>query len=202
MRADRAVELRTENSVSLNWSDLSLQGWQACVLMNEKGKLKKGEKRWSGKTGKRCRFLAKLLMRVKDDLSQEKAIEQAVEALRAVWDHIKQSDENAPSSHDRLLIPVDDARRLNPDWWRLSLITNDDTTFQCDTCGRLQAVSVRAACPRHRCPGTLKEVHRQNLEPNHYRLPKLVLCPRNSGILSYLLRAGEQTIRAQKRTLW
>ena len=169
MRADRAVELRTENSVSLSWNDLSLQGRQALVLMNEKGELKKGEKRWSGRTGKRVRFLAKLLMRMKDDLSQEKAIDQAVEALRVAWDHAKQSDENAPSSHDRLLIPVDDARRLNPDWWRLSLITDDDKIFQCDTCGRLQSVSVRAVCPRHRCPGTLKEVHRVNLEPNHYR---------------------------------
>jgi len=168
MRADKAVELRTENSVSLNWSDLSLQGWQACVLMNEKGKLKKGEKRWSGKTGKRARFLAKLLMRI--GVSEQEAFGQAVAALRFVWETVKQCDENASSSHDRMLISVDDARRLNPDWWRLSLITNDDTIFECDTCGRLQAVSIRAVCPRYRCPGTLKERRLKDLEPNHYRL--------------------------------
>jgi hypothetical protein len=64
---------------------------------------------------------------------------------------------------------VDDARRLNPDWWRLRLILNDDTIFQCDTCGRLQAISVRGVCQRHRCPGTLKPVKVSDLEPNHYR---------------------------------
>ncbi|GFP27669.1 hypothetical protein HKBW3S43_00319 [Candidatus Hakubella thermalkaliphila] len=169
MRADRAVELRTENSVSLNWSDLSRRARQMRVRIGQP-KGHRGVRSWDGKTGKRARFLVKLLMRMRNGLSEQEAVDQAVVALRAVWETLRQSDENAPSSHDRLLIPVDDARRLNPDWWRLRLITDDDTIFQCDTCGRLQAVSVRTVCPRHRCPGTLKEVHWQNLEPNHYRL--------------------------------
>ncbi len=168
MRADRAVELRTENSISLNWNDLGLQASQIRVSPVEKGELKARERRWAGKGGKRAQFLAKLLMR--DGLSEQEALKQAVDILRVVWDTIRQSDDNAPAAHDRLLISVDDARRLNPDWWRLCLITNDDTIFQCDTCGRLQAISVRGVCPRHRCPGTLKEVHWQSLEPNHYRL--------------------------------
>lgn len=172
MRTDRAVELRTENGVSLSWSDLRLQASQMRIRIGPprrpKGAKNWPVQSWDGKAGKRARFLAKLLMRT--GLSEQKAFDHAVTALRFVWENVRRYDENAPSSHDRLLIPVDDARRLNPDWWRLSLITDDDTIFQCDTCGRLQAVSVRAVCPRHHCPGTLKEVHRQNFEPNHYRL--------------------------------
>jgi ATP-dependent helicase YprA (DUF1998 family) len=171
MRADRAVELRTENSVSLNWSDLGLQASQMRVRIGPprrpKGTKNWPVQSWDGKTGKRARFLAKLLMR--NGLPEQEALEQAVNTLRVVWETIRQCDEIAPLSYDRLLISEDDARRLNPDWWRLRLITNDDMIFQCDTCSRLQAVSVRAVCPRHRCPGTLKEVHWQNLEPNHYR---------------------------------
>ena len=174
MRADRAVELRAENSVSLNWNDLSLQASQMRIRIGPprrpKGVKNWAVQSWDGKTGKRARFLTKLLMRMKDGLSEQEAIEQAVNVLRAVWDAVRQSDENAPSSHDRLLIPVDDARRLNPEWWRLRLITNEDTIFQCDTCGRLQAISVCGVCPRHRCPGTLKPVKVSDLEPNHYRL--------------------------------
>jgi len=169
MRTDRAVELRAESGISLDFSEPDLQGPQMQFRIGDP-KGKKNVRSWDGKTGKRARFLAKLLMRIIDGLSEQNALDQAVNALRVVWDTLRQSDEDAPSSHDRLLIPVDDARRLNPDWWRLRLITNDDAIFQCDTCGRLQAISVRGVCPRHRCPGTLRPVKVNDLEPNHYRL--------------------------------
>jgi len=172
MRTDRAVELRTENGVSLNWSDLDLQASQMRVRIGPprrpKGAKNWPVQSWDGKAGKRARFLAKLLRTT--GLSDQEAVEQAVTALRAIWEIIQNCDENAPSSHDRLLISVEDARRLNPDWWRLHLISSNEVVYQCDTCGRLQAVSVRAVCPRHHCPGTLKEVQQRDLEPNHYRL--------------------------------
>jgi hypothetical protein len=169
MRADKAVELRTDAGVSLNWNDLGIQGeWSSRVLMSEKGKLRKGERRWSGSTGKRTRFLAKVLLR--DGILEQEALDRAVKALRDVWDVINKSDENAPSAQYRLLLALDDGRRLNPDWWRLQPIKKDDTVFVCDTCGRYQAASFRAVCPRHRCPGTLKPVSAAGLEANHYRL--------------------------------
>ena len=167
MRTDRAVELRTENSVSLNWDDFGLQASQMRFRIGAPKK-QKGVRSWDGKTGKRARFLAKLLLR--NGLPEQEAFEQAVNVLRAIWDNVRQCDENAPSSQDRLLLSVDDARRLNPDWWRLHLFIDDDVIFQCNTCSRLQALSVKGICPRHRCPGTLKEVCRKDLEPNHYRL--------------------------------
>lgn len=168
MRMDKAVELRIETGISLSWSDLGTQAWQTRVLMNEKGKLRKGERRWNGRTGKRARFLAELLMR--SDVSEDEALDDAVKALREIWEAANRSDEAAPSAQHRLLLSVDDARRLNPDWWRLHLLADDDLIFACDTCGRYQAVSVRNVCPRHRCPGTLKAISLRSLERNHYRI--------------------------------
>lgn len=167
MRIDRAMELRTEQSVSLSWNDLSLQASQMRFRIGDP-KRGKGVRSWDGKHGKRARFLVKLLTRTGNGLSEEEAVNEAVNTLRAMWEAVRQCDENAPSS-DRLLLSVDDARRLNPDWWRLHLFTGDDTIFQCDTCGRLQAISVRGVCPRHRCPGTLKPIEVSDLGPNHYR---------------------------------
>ena len=172
MRTDRAVELQPGMGVSLNWSDLSLQAFQMRFRIGPPARPKRMKywpvRSWDGKNGKRARFLAKLLTRA--GTSEQEALEQAVNILRFIWDSIRLSDEEAPSSRDRLLIPVNDARRLNPGWWRLHLIANDDTIYQCDTCARLQSVSVRGVCPRHRCRGTLKEVSWNDLEPNHYRL--------------------------------
>ena len=169
MRTDRAAELRTEKGISLDWRDLNLQGDQMRVRIGDP-RGARGVRSWDGRRGKRARFLSKLLMRMRKDIPEQEALDQAVDLLRAVWDTIRQSDENAPTSHDRLLIPVDDGRRLNPDWWRVRIIPKEQTIFRCDTCGRLRAISVRDVCPRHRCPGTLKPVKVADLEPNHYHL--------------------------------
>jgi hypothetical protein len=172
MRTDRAVELQTNIGVSLNWSDLNLQTYQMRFRIGPPAR-PKGMKywpvrSWDGKEGKRCQFLAKLLTRA--GMSESEALKQSVNILRCIWESIRLSDEEAPSSRDRLLIPIDDARRLNPGWWRLQLIANDKTIYQCDNCARIQSVSVRGVCPRHHCRGTLKEVCVNDLEPNHYRL--------------------------------
>jgi len=169
MRTDRAVELRTEGGISLNWSDLNLLASQMRFRIGPPRR-RRGVRSWDGKQGKRARFLAKVLMRIREDLSEQEALDQVVNVLREIWETLRQSDEKAPSSQDHLLLSVDDARRLNPDWWRLHLMRDEDTLFQCDTCGRLQAVSVRSVCPRHRCSGILKPVQVRDLEPNHYRL--------------------------------
>jgi len=170
MRTDRAVELRTENNISLNWADLLLQATQMRVSPAETGKLRNEERRWAGKTGRRVKLLARLYQRIHPEATEDQAVDAAVRVLRALWDALRQYDDTAPTTSDRLLLPVNDARRLNPDWWRLRSIAADDVIFQCDTCGRVQTVSVRGVCPRHRCPGTLQEVSREKLPPNHYRL--------------------------------
>ena len=177
MRIDRAVELRTEKGVSLNWSDLDLQASQMRFRIGRPAR-PKGFKYWPVRSWdgvdqwnhirrtKRTALLAKLQGK---SLSDEETLEQAVEALRAIWETIQRCEEQVPRE-ERLLVPIDDARRLNPDWWRLRLITDDDTIFQCNTCGRLQTVSIRAVCPRQSCSGTLEKKRLKDLEPNHYRL--------------------------------
>jgi len=177
MRTDRAVELRTEKGVSLSWSDLGLQASQMRFRIGSPAR-PKGYKYWPVRSWdgvdqwnhirrtKRTALLAKLL---KKSLSDEEMLEQAVEALREIWETFQRCEEQVPRD-DRLLIPIDHARRLNPDWWRLRLITDDDTIFQCNTCGRLQTVSIRAVCPKQDCSGTLEEKRIKDLEPNHYRL--------------------------------
>lgn len=173
MRTDRAVEIRTESGPSVTWRDLDLQTSQMRIRIKSDRHGKRGGERnesvrsWDGEKGKRAQFLTKLLE--KSGVPKQEALEQAGRTLRAIWETVCQGDETAPSSRERLLISVEDARRLNPDWWRLGLVTDDHEIFQCNTCGRLQSVSVRGVCPRPRCPGTLKAMYRKNLGPNHYR---------------------------------
>lgn len=167
MRTDGAIELQTEDGVSLSWSDLNLRMPQMRVRIGSP-RGQKGVQSWDGTRGNRASYLAKFLVR--KGASEQEAIEQAVAALRKVWDALRQSDENAPSSHDRLLLPVEDGWRLNPDWWRLRPIKDGNAIFQCYTCGRHHTVSVGAVCPRYHCPGTLRQVQQRDLEPNHYRI--------------------------------
>lgn len=169
MRTDRAVELKTEDGVSLNWDDLELQARQMRFRIGDP-RGQRDIRRWDGENGKRTRLLTRLLMTLDGTTSLDQARQNAVMALRAIWETITQCDENAPSAHDRLLLSFDDARRANPEWWRLSLTTDDDRLFQCDVCNRLQCVSVHGTCPRDRCPGTLRAVRLQDLEMDHYRL--------------------------------
>lgn len=171
MRTDRAVELRTAGDVSLTWSDLGIQALQMRVRIGPPRRPKNKRywpvRSWDGKAGKRAQFLTKLL--IKKRVSKQDALEKALGTLRAIWEDFRQCDESI-QSQDRFLFSVDDARRLNPDWWRASPILDDDLFYQCDTCGRLQSVFVDGVCTRHRCPGGVQEIQAKELEANHYRL--------------------------------
>ena len=166
MRSDRAVGLKTEDGVSFAWHDLGLQAAQMRVRIGQP----RGARRirsWDGKRGKRAQFLAKLLTRI--GLSEKKAVDVAIHTLREIWQTFIESEQPIPSK-DRLLTQADDARMLNPDWWRLRIIPKEDTIFQCNVCSRLQSISIRGVCVRHGCPGKLYELCLKELEPNHYRI--------------------------------
>jgi len=171
MRMDRAVELRTSGDVSLTWSDLGIQATQMRVRIGSprrpRGRSNWPVRSWDGKTGKRAQSLTKLL--IKKGLSEQDAVEKALEALRAIWETFRQSDEST-RSQDRFLLSVQDARRLNPDWWRVFPISDDDAIYQCDTCARLQSISTGGVCTRYKCPGTVQEIPVKELDANHYRL--------------------------------
>jgi superfamily II DNA/RNA helicase len=165
MRNNRAVEFQTDNLISLTWDDLNIRGTQTRYKIGKPG-TKYGVISWDGKNGKGAQFLVKLL-KIRG-IPDEEALDIAVNALRKIWEEIKKYDDKAPSSKDKLLIHVDDARRLNPAWWRLRSLSKSDTIYQCDTCGRLQTTFVQGVCQRHRCKGTLKEINITDLPVNHY----------------------------------
>ena len=171
MRADRAVELRTAGDVPLSWNDLNIQASQMKVRIGPPHRPKNRKfwpvRSWNGKMGKRAQFLIKLLR--KNGIPERDAIEKALEVLGKIWEAFKLSDESI-ASQDRFLLSVDDARRLNPDWWRAFPISDEDILFQCNTCGRLQSVSVGGVCTRHRCSGGVQTIRANKLEANHYRL--------------------------------
>lgn len=171
MRMDRAVELRTASGVSLVWSDLGIQASQMRVRIGRprrpSGIRSWPVRSWDGKTGKRAQFLTKLLM--KKGVAEQEAVEKAIEMLRVIWEAFRQSDESI-QSQDRFLLSVNDARKLNPDWWRVFPISDDGVFYRCDICARLQAVLIDGVCTRHRCPGSVQEVRTKELKENHYRL--------------------------------
>lgn len=169
MRTDRAIELQTDNNVYLNWGDLGLQASPTrCRIGAPRGQ--QGVRSWDGKRGKRAQLLAKILRTFTNELTEDEALEYAVYTLREIWEELKRFEENTPLSRNRLLLQIEDSRKLNPDWWRMIFTATDDTIYQCDTCGRLQSVSVRNLCARPRCLGTLTEKILKDLEANHYRL--------------------------------
>ncbi len=169
MRTDRAVELHGDSAFTLNWSDLGLQATQMRFRIGAPGG-QQGVRSWDGAAGKRIRFLSRLLMRIDAGLTEQEAIPIAVDAVRAVWESLRLCDECAPTTNERLLIPIDDGRRLNPDWWRARSVVSEDSVYQCGTCGRIQAVSVHTLCSRHRCTGSVTQITQKSLGLNHYRL--------------------------------
>jgi DEAD/DEAH box helicase/MrfA Zn-binding domain/Helicase conserved C-terminal domain len=194
LRADHAVELRGDSATALNWSDLGLQAAQ----MSFCGAEPNGQtyvRSWYGPHGKRVQFLATLITRMSPALSG-KARDIAVDAARAIWETFQECDRQARAD-DRLLMRVGDARRLNPDWWRLLFVGKNEPIYRCDTCGRIGSASVRGLCSRQslksRCPGTLRETRRSELEPNHYRLLY-------ETVLPGALRAEEHTAQLDKDT--
>ena len=166
MRTDRGVVILTESGVSINWGDVNPQASPRTYQIGQP-RGRKGIRSWDNKTLKRTRLLAKLLKA--KGIPEAEAVDHAIKALRAIWESLRQSDEGALSSDDHLLAAVEDGRRLNPNWYRLELIT-DQIIYRCNTCNRLQTISVNGICPRNRCPGFLNPIYLADLEPNHYRI--------------------------------
>ncbi|MDA8217191.1 MAG: DEAD/DEAH box helicase [Dehalococcoidales bacterium] len=168
LRLERAVELRTDAAINLAWEDLALQLSPLRVRVGEP-RGQRDVRSWDGRRGRRARWLQKILTHGAG-LSEVAAEAQAVDTLRTIWEEIKCGDDNAPRAQDRLLLQVEDAKRANPDWWRLYPIAETGQIFRCETCGQTAAVSVLGICPRPGCPGTLVPTPASALVANHYRL--------------------------------
>jgi hypothetical protein len=165
LREDRAVEVKSENGVSVEWDDLEIQGTQFRVRIGAP-RGARDVRAWDGPHGKRTRLLAKLLQA--KGVSEDESVQQAVDALRSIWDELRNCDDKANLPDEKLLVTVGDARRINPLWWRFRAVA-DDMVLQCATCGRIQSVAIGGLCSRHRCPGRVVARPATSLEPNHYR---------------------------------
>jgi len=133
MRADGAVEIRTKPGISLNWSDLGLRKVQTQIKIDDAGS--GAIRSWDTPRGKRATYLAKILM--KKGCIEEEAINAAKQALRSIWDYIRESDAQAANTDGRLLIATVQANRMNPDWYRLKPIMPEENIYICGTCKRI-----------------------------------------------------------------
>jgi len=188
LRREKAVELEAEEGVTVDWSDL---GPTASPIRVRLGR-PRGDQRvrdWAGPRGRRVRFLCRLLM--EQGVPKQEAQSLAIETLRVIWETLSEDDEHAPAEIERLLIPAKGAKRLNPAWWRLIPLSPKDLVYCCDTCGRLQSLSVRGLCSQFRCYGRLRPVTVGDLPPDHYRalyqeeLPGLLRVEEHTAQLSY-----------------
>jgi len=166
MRRERSVELKSEESIALDWQDLGLQARQMATQL-VKAKKAYGINSWMGKTTARAGFLRRILRKISPDLSEVEAVVDTT--LESVWGAIRRWSDQHPAN-DRFLVRVGDANRMNADWWRAYPVSDTDSIFQCSTCGRVSKISVREICPRHNCPGELSAIQSADLGSNHYRL--------------------------------
>lgn len=169
MRTDKAIELPIISNIPFSWEDLNLQAPQMTFRIGEP----RGDKRirsWDGKRNKRTRFLAKLLRKYNNNFNENEAIDEAIKALRNIWDCFKKYEEDAPSTNDRLLLQVNDGFRLNPKWYRVSLISNNQILFKCDICGHIYSSNILGLCPKNQCNGSLFEIKSHEINTNHYRI--------------------------------
>lgn len=165
LRIDNAAEIITEENISIRWPDLSLLGSHMAARIG----LPKNQRfirSWDGKTGKRAQFLKKLLRQ--NGLTKEAAEIEAVHCLQHFWENYKKNDE-IYDKNDRLLLHFNDAKRLNPLWWRAKLVDNNDDIHICDTCSTIHTLTIKNICTRVKCNGQLKKIKPSGLAENHYR---------------------------------
>jgi len=166
LRRDRAVELDTRDNVELDWSGLGLFGSQRFARLGPPHKQSQVVS-WNGPQGWRVHFLAKILERQGQPHTQARQI--ADQTLRSIWERLTRFSDIQPSA-ERLLIRVNDGRRLNPVWWRVEPLTDAHHLYRCDTCNRLETLSFDGVCPRRGCSGRLGSTDIAAIADNHYRM--------------------------------
>jgi hypothetical protein len=97
------------------------------------------------------------------------ALDLAERSLRSIWDHLTRFGDGQRSQKP-LLIRTRDGRRLNPVWYRVVPIGDSDKLYRCNTCNRVEAVSVRNVCPWRGCGGNHVLITSKEIADNHYRV--------------------------------
>lgn len=198
VRMDKAVELKLPRLVNLNWNDLGLFSPQMTVRIGEPQNQRNVRVRsWDGEKGRRARWLARIFENA--GIAKPTARDSAVTALRAIWQVVSETDRKAASQHERIFYEVSDAKRLNPDWWRIQLVENDDAVYQCLACGRLQHTSMKSICNRSNCRGKLIATKLAELEPNHYRILYTELKPERLRVEEHTAQLAKAIAREYQR---
>ncbi len=167
LRARGAVELATHGGIALTWGDMELRNQQTNVRIGPP----RGDKRaiaWDGKQTNRSVLLSRVLQA--SSLRAGNSRDDAGDLLREFWKVLTSNDQRAPKPEDQLLLSVGDGKRLNPNWWRASLLDRDFRRYECTTCGHIHTRNVRNVCPRYRCPGILRQISDEGIPIDHYRM--------------------------------
>ena len=175
------------------WSDVSPQRRQMAF-----SRAKPGGRRSVAEWGSRQSAVVQhFLCRLLDDseLSTAKRPELAVTLMKAVWDAVREHDNETRSVADQVLLrtSTSGAFRLNHRWLRIKL-PEPDEVWECDTCASLSVHNIRGVCPRNGCPGNLTLADQQFLSENHYRALY------ESSDLPPILRAEEHTAQIDTDT--
>ena len=207
MRVNRGVNLFFQEGITLEWNDLGERIAPRDYVLespntrrnagdSDKKRAPKNLSNWDGKNARRAQFLVKWLMR--QGHSKDDALRHAQRALRAIWQAITDGDRNAVSEQEQFWLTAPHGRRLNPLWYRVQPIT-EQTLFRCDTCNRLQSVSIQNVCPRKNCVGTLVAVEPRNLEANHYRALYQDKLPGTMRVEEHTAQLDNEKARAYQR---
>ncbi|MEJ5298670.1 MAG: DEAD/DEAH box helicase, partial [Armatimonadota bacterium] len=162
MRLDLAVDIPSEIGVSWNDLGVSFTPKPYHGTNGNGGKFRI----WTGSRAARADYLRRLAESNGGTCSPA----HIEGCLIAIWHEMLDVANRLQDSRDGLLKQTGNGGYLlNPAWWRVSAVPPDTPLYRCDTCGRLQHVSVRGVCPRRGCPGKLGPVAAKDLEENHYR---------------------------------
>lgn len=194
MRERFAVEVFGDNGVTLNWADIAEQKSQMRFKIGPPGK-KPNLQSWDGKTGKRARFLTKLLLT--RGVPESNAPEISQKALVSIWEAIRNADRDV-DPNDQVLVQLTDGCRLNPRWYRLWL-TENDRLVRCNTCNRLQPYSVHEFCRQPNCRGKLETIGSNELEPNHYRILYVSDLPATFRVEEHTAQLDKEQAREYQR---
>ncbi len=196
VRSDKAVELKLPRLVNLNWNDLGLLSPQMTVRIGEP-RNQRYVRSWDGEKGRRARWLARVWENTGIDKSSARV--NAVTALRAIWQAFEETDRKAKLPNEKIFYEITDAKRLNPEWWRIQLVENDDIIYSCLACGRLQHASVKNVCNRSNCQGKLIETKLTELEQNHYRNLYTQLTPEKLRVEEHTAQLAKPVAREYQR---
>ncbi|MBT9259834.1 MAG: DEAD/DEAH box helicase [Clostridiales bacterium] len=124
---------------------------------------------WAGEKTYRMRYLVKFLKEARG-LSDGEAKKEARRLLETLWEHWDRMDQEVYSDEEKLFLQGKSGKKLNPWWYRLTVLAEEDLLYRCRVCGRLHPYPFPKVCSRGPCPGTLEAIPASTLGENHYRL--------------------------------